>query len=262
MGKKENLIEACLYSEMRDAAVEIIEKHGLEKREISDYFDDYTLKIPIYLQPIFMTNTLGISLDAYAGKKVAVASLSQMEKTKGSNYNFSFAFTIRPTADINAPLLHGEAQDPMANVKGMFSMDLLNFNDKNIDVDKFLGPNVDKVKEALKIVDKWQKTEAQGRGKYTKYMAHCQSEYRIELEQPDAADLPTLKKYQQDSLQAFTLIWEAYFDSLAKLKVSSTSPQVKNMARSLVIRSCLCFLIKSYTGLVGFSCLVWLPIMT
>jgi menaquinone-dependent protoporphyrinogen IX oxidase len=223
MGKKENLMESCLYNEMREAAIEIIEKQGLEKREISDYFDDYTLKVPIYFQPIFMATTMGISLDSYAGKKVAVASLTQMERPKGSAYNFNVAFTLRPTADINAPILHGEAQDPMLGVKGMFSMDLLNYNKKDIDLEKFLGPNVAKVKEALEIVDKWQKTKSQGRGKYTKYLAPYKSEYRIELEQPDAADLPTLKKYHQDCLAAFTLIYQAYFDSLAKVKASPKS---------------------------------------
>ena len=88
---------------------------------------------------------------------------------------------------------------------------------REIDIDKFLGENIEKIKKAREIVQSYEKTEKQGRGKYTRYSEGYKSAYRMELLQPPAKDVEALRKYKKQELEAFNLYLEAYLDSLYKL---------------------------------------------
>ena len=218
MDKKQNLIDNCLYNEMRDFAINTLQGKKAKSRSVSNYFKKYALNLSFPYSKIFGCKELGVRLDSFEGKNLAVASLSQMEKPAGSSYYFDLAFVVRPVVDLRAPILHGDAQDPLAGMKGMFSMDIYNHYYAELDVDEFLGKNVSKIKQALEIVKPYQKTVDQGRGKYTAYLDPYKSNYRVELVQPPATDVGGLKKFYKVELEAFKLYYEAYLASLANLK--------------------------------------------
>jgi hypothetical protein len=217
MGKKQNLIDNNIYHEMWNVAQTTFTTHGMTRREISDYFENYSLTLPLLFRLAFRCSKIGIHLISFESKNAAVASLTLMEKPAGSAYFSDLAFFIRPSADLRAPILHGDALDPMVGVKGMFEMDLYNPNQTDVTIDDFLGDTISKIKEALEIVKPYQKTPEQGRGKYAAYLEPYMSKYRVELAQPDAGDVEALKKFCQDALTAFKLYTEAYLASLSRL---------------------------------------------
>ena len=217
MGKKQNLIDNNLYHEMWNFAQTTLIAHGMRRREISDYFENFSLKLPFLFRLGFRCSNIGIRLISFESKSVAVATITTMEKPKGSSYFCNSAFFIRPSADLRAPVLHSDALDPMVGVKGMFEMDLYNCNQADVNIDNFFGDNLSKIKEALEIVEPYQKTAEQGRGKYTVYLEPYLHKPRIELQQPDAGDVEALKRFYQDELTAFKLYLEAYLSSLSRL---------------------------------------------
>ena len=217
MGKKQNLIDNNLYHEMWNFSDTTFLTHGMRKREISDYFENYSLKLPFLSRLALGCSKVGIQLNSYESKSAAVASITKMEKPKGSSYFCDFALFIRPSADLRAPLLHFDALDPMAGVKGMFEVHLYNCNQADVDIDQFFGDNISKIKEALEMVEPYQKSVEQGRYKYTAHLEPYLSRYRAELQQPDAGEVEVLKKFYRDELASSKLFLEAYLSSLSRL---------------------------------------------
>ncbi len=218
MSRKKNLIENCRYKEMWEFSNKALVAGGMKRRDLSDYFENYNLKLPIIFRFVFGCSRIGIRLMSYESKSAAVASLSQMERPAGSSYYGDLAFFVRPSAALRAPVLHGDAMDPTGGVKGMFAMDMFNCNREDVDVDEFLGDDIEAVEKALEIVKPYQKTPAQGRGKYTAYMDPYKSPYRIELAQPPANDIESLRKFYDDELESYKLYFGAYLSSLSKLQ--------------------------------------------
>lgn len=217
MGKKQNLMDNNLYQEMWNFAQTTLVAHGMRKREISDYFENYSLKLPFLSRLVLGCSKVGIQLTSFESKSVTVASITKMEKPEGSSYFCDFALFIRPSADLRAPILHTDALDPMLGVKGMFEVHLYNCNQADVNIDEFFGDNISKIKEALEMVEPYQKTVEQGRDKYTAHLEPYLGEYRAELAQPDAGEIEALKKFYQDELAAFKLYLETYLSSLSRL---------------------------------------------
>jgi len=217
VSKKQNLIENNLYNEMWNFALSTLTAQGMLKREISDYFENYSLKLPFLYRLVLGCSRVRIQLSSFESKGVAVASVTKMEKPEGSGYFCDVASFIRPSADLRAPTLHTDALDPMVGVKGLFEVHLYNYNQADINIDEFFGDNIGKIKEALEIVEPYQKTIEQWRNKYTAHLEPCIDKYRVELQQPNAGDVEALKKFFRDELAAFKLYLEAYLSSLSRL---------------------------------------------
>jgi hypothetical protein len=218
VGKKQNLIENNLYNEMWNFAQTSFIDHGMIKREISNYFKNYSLRLPFLFRFVLGCSKIGVQLSSFESKHIALASISKMEKPEGSSYFCDFAFFLRPSADLRAPILDCDAVDPMMGVKGMLEMNLYYCNLADFNIDDFFGESISKIKESLEIIEPYQKTAKQGRGKYTAYLEPYMCNYCIELEQPDAGNVDALKKFYRDELLAFRLYLEAYFSSLLRLK--------------------------------------------
>ena len=69
MGKKQNLIDNNLYNEMWNFAHTTFVTHGMKRREISDYFDNYSLKLPFFFRPVLGCSKIGIRLTSFESKK-------------------------------------------------------------------------------------------------------------------------------------------------------------------------------------------------
>jgi hypothetical protein len=75
---------------------------------------------------------------------------------------------------------------------------------------------MENVKKAVKMVEKYQRTVEQGRGKITKYLDPYKSPYRCELQEPKG-DEATRKEYFQTAGAAYKIMLSAYLKSLAAL---------------------------------------------
>ena len=96
-------------------------------------------------------------------------------------------------------------------------MDFFNPDPENISVKEFFGEELENVQEALAIVEKYQRSVEEGRGKITKYLDPHKSEYRFELMEPKTEDEAIRKEYYLTAEKAVNLALPAYLKSLHKL---------------------------------------------
>ena len=108
--------------------------------------------------------------------------------------------------------MHGDA----GGVGGMtpsFSMDFYNVNRDHVDVEEFFGDQIDKINQALALVEPYQRT-GEDRGAWTPHLEDFKSDYRIEMEEPEDADDAEKLAYADAVLEAFKLFYDAYLTSL------------------------------------------------
>jgi len=203
---------------MRAYLENILAVNGAQLRPVSQSFDNYKAKLNLLMRIMFGSKDLRIHMRSYQSPHLAVASFTQMENPPESGYFMDLAYQLRPAAHLVAPLLHGDVIKPMPGIKGMFAVDFYNLNPEDLDVDEFLGDQLEKVKLALELVEPYQKTEEQGRGKLTPHLKPWKSKYRIELLEPEVDDADRHKEYFKIVNQSFSMILDAYFTALSRLK--------------------------------------------
>ena len=207
--------EATLYLDemLQYAQARLDQVPGNSLRDIAADFDNYILgPNPLFVLIFGGATELHIPLFPYESDRIATACLSQFESPPDSSLFWDLAFVVRPTANLRAPILHGDA----GGVGGMtpsFSMDFYNVNQDHVDVDKFFGEQIDKIKEALALVQPYQRT-GEDRGAWTPHLEPYKSDYRIEMEEPEDADDAQKQAYTDAVLEAFKLFYDAYLTSL------------------------------------------------
>ena len=203
--------------EMRAFLENTLEANGAQLRPVAERFEDYKLKLSLPFWIMFGSKDLEIHMRTYQSPQLAVASFTQMELPPDSGFFLDLAFQFRPAGHLIAPLLHGDVIKPMPGIKGMFAIDFYNLNPEDLNVEQFLGDQIEKVVQALAMVKPYQKTEEQGRGKFTPHLVPWKSKFRIELQEPDVDDADRHKAYFKVVKEAFELILEAYFTALVRL---------------------------------------------
>jgi hypothetical protein len=117
-----------------------------------------------------------------------------------------------------APIFHIDFMKPSGGRSGRCSMDFFKVDPENIDVDVFFGPELEKVKKAMALVDKYQRTVEEGRGKMTKYLEPFETSCRMELQELEADDEKVRQKYYQAVVTAYKIVSTAYMKRLHILK--------------------------------------------
>ena len=94
-----------LYEDMRVYLQEKLnEMEGIaERQDITQYYDNYVLKLSLIPRLVFGSRQLEVHLYSYESDAMAVASISQFEVPPDSENFTDVAFTIRPRANIRAP---------------------------------------------------------------------------------------------------------------------------------------------------------------
>ncbi len=77
----------------------------------------------------------------------------------------------------------------------MCSMDFFNPDKDNIPLKEFLGEELENIQKAITLVERYQRTVEEGRGKITGYLDPYKSEYRCELLEPQTDDEALREKY-------------------------------------------------------------------
>ena len=194
--------EETLYlNEMLQYAQQGIEQvTGSSLRDIAtDYVNHILGPNPLFLLLFAGAQELHLPVFPYESARISTACMSQFESPPGSSIFWDFAFVVRPNANLRAPIMHGDA----GGVGGMtpsFSMDFYNVNPDHVDVAEFFGDQLDKINQALDIVEPYQRT-GEDRGEWTPHLAPYKSAYRIEMEEPEDADETQKQAYANAALR-------------------------------------------------------------
>ena len=206
------------------------------RSDITDQFNDldgsdYILRLKGLIRLVFGAPRLEVHLSSYTGQRIAVASVSQFEVPPNSGVFTDAAFTVRPDADVRAPILHGDAVKGMGGMDSSFSIDFYNVNPDYIRINKFFGDQIDKIEQALALVEPYQR-QGEDRGKYIEHIAeYSTADLRIEIDESYIPEGVTREQYYSDMLTACQLYMDAYFTALERRTIESNADmRQKNIA--------------------------------
>ena len=226
-----------IYANIADYALQKIADAGGEVRaDITNQFNDvdgsdYILRLKGLIRLVFGAPRLEVHLSSYTGQRIAVASVSQFEVPPNSAIFTDAAFTVRPDADVRAPILHGDAVKGMGGMVSSFSIDFYNVNPTDVRIGKFFGDQIDKIEQALALVEPYQR-QGEDRGKYIEHIAeYSTADMRIEIDESYIPEGVTREQYYSDMLAACQLYMDAYFTALSRRELEHDySMRLRNIA--------------------------------
>jgi hypothetical protein len=207
--------EETLYlNEMLEYAQQRIDQvSGSALRDIHTDYENHILgPNPLFLLLFAGANQLHLPVFPYESERITTACMSQFESPPGSSIFWDFAFVVRPNANLRAPIMHGDAGG-VGGATPSFSMDFYNVNPDHVTVDEFFGDQLDKINQALILVEPYQRI-GEDRGEWTPHLDPYKSDYRIEMEEPEDADDLEKQAYAEAAVEAFKLFYDAYLTSL------------------------------------------------
>ena len=220
--------EETLYlNEMLEYAEQKLEQvSGISLREISTDYENHILgPNPLFRLLFAGANELHLPVFPYESDRISTACMSQFESPPDSSIFWDFAFVVRPNANLRAPIMHGDAGG-VGGATPSFSMDFYNANQDHVSVEDFFADQLDKINQALALVDPYQRKEGEGRGEWTPHLDSYKSAYRIEVEEPEDADDTEKQAYTDAVLQAFELFYDAYLTSLEQNITPEDDPEL------------------------------------
>jgi hypothetical protein len=206
------------YGELAAWATEQFKQQGMQPREVSKYFENFYLDLGFPFSKIFGASKQGVQVISFENDPLSVATVSMFELPPGSGYYSVFTLNLVPRYGYKAPILHVDFMKPSAGVKGLFILDFFNVDTAEISVEEFLGEDAAVVKEALALVEQYQKTEAQGRGEISRYLDPFKSAFRFELSEPKTEDNEVRKAYYTAAYKALKMVLPVYLKRIAMLQ--------------------------------------------
>lgn len=207
-----------VYAAMRTFTISVLEEYKANERPISAEFKDFSISLSFPYSKLFGGSAMSIPLVSFASDRIAAASISQFEVPPKSGYRRDFTFNLRPHSEYKAPILHIDFMKPSPGVPGLCTMDFFNVDTDNIKIEAFFGREMDQVQKAVALVEKYQRTVEEGRGKITRYLDPYKSTYRMELKEPETSDETIRKEYYETVAAAYRMVLTAYMKSLYRLQ--------------------------------------------
>ena len=207
-----------VYANLRSFTIALMQEYKMTERPITGEFKDFSLELAFPYSKLFGASYLGIPLVSYESDRITAATISQFEVPPKSGYCRDFTFNLRPRFEFKAPIMHIDFMKPSPGLPGLCSMDFFDVDPENINLEAFFGQNLDDVKRAMELVEKYQRTIEQGRGKITKYLDPWKTKFRMELQEPQTEDEAVRKQYYETVGEAFKLALTAYMKSLYLLQ--------------------------------------------
>lgn len=190
----------------------------LQPRAINDFFKNFYQPLSFPFSKIFGGSNLGVDLKSYESEQLSAATVSRFEMPPGSGYYTVVTLNLLPRFNCRAPIMHVDFMKPSAGVPGMLIMDYFNVDTDAISVEEFFGEDIAAVKQALAMVDQYQRTEEQGRGEISRYLDPYKSSYRIELMEPKTDDTEVRRAYYTAARDAIKLVLPVYLKRIAMLQ--------------------------------------------
>jgi hypothetical protein len=207
-----------VYANLRSFTISLMQEYKTTERPITGEFKDFSMELAFPYSKLFGGKYLGIPLVSYESDRISAATISQFEVPPKSGYCRDFTFNLRPRFEFKAPIMHIDFMKPSTGLPGLCSMDFFDVDPENINLETFFGPDLDGVKKAVELVEKYQRTAEQGRGKITAYLDSYKSKYRMELQEPVTTDEAVRKQYYETVGEAYKLSLTAYMKSLYRLQ--------------------------------------------
>jgi len=207
-----------IYSDLRNFTNTLMREYEIASRPISQNFENFTIDLGFPYSKLFGDSQLGIPLLSYESDRIIAATISQFEVPPQSGYYRDFTFNLRTRYGYKAPIFHIDFMKPSPGLPGLCSMDFFNVDPETINLETFFGPEINQIKKAMALVEKYQRTVDQGRGKITAYLNPWKSKYRMELQAPEAKDETASKEYYETVAEAYKLALTAYMKSLYSLQ--------------------------------------------
>jgi len=207
-----------VFADLRSHVLTVLKEYRATERSITQDFHGFTLNLSFPFSKVFGSDVIGIPLASFETDRIFVATISQFEVPPKSGYCRDFTLNIRPRYEYKAPVFHIDFMKPSPGVPGLCTADFFNVDTENISLETFFGSELENVQKALSMVEKYQRTVEDGRGKITKYLDPWKSKYRIELKEPPTQDEKVRKEYYETAQGAIKLLLSAYLKSLYKLQ--------------------------------------------
>jgi hypothetical protein len=214
-----------VYTNLRNYTVDLLKKYGANERPITQEFSDLTLKLSFPFNKLFGSDVIAVPIKSFQNDKMGVATISQFQVPPQSDYYRDFTLHIRPAYGLKAPIFHIDFMKPSPGTPGLCSMDFFNPDAENISVDDFFGPELKNVQKALSLVERYQRTVEEGRGKITAYLDPYKSKYRFELMEPQTDNEKIREEYYTSVEEAFKLVLAAYLKSLNNTPIDTDYAQ-------------------------------------
>jgi len=211
-----------VFTNLRTQVLTLLKEYKVNERPITQYFNEFTLKLSFPYNKIFGSDIIAVPLKSFHNDKMAATTISQFEVPPHSSYYRDFTLNIRPQYGLRAPVFHIDFMKPALGTPGLCTVDFFNVDKENITLKEFFGHELETVQKALAIVEKYQRSEEEGRGKITKYLDPYKSEYRFELKEPKTQDETVRKEYYQSASEALTLLFPAYFKRLHTIQLDDS----------------------------------------
>jgi hypothetical protein len=211
-----------VYTNLRNQVLVLLKEYGANERPITKEYEAFTLNISFPFNKVFGSDVIAIPLKSFQSDTLGVATISQFEVPPKSSYYRDFTFHVRPQYGIRSPVFHIDFMKPAPGTPGMCNMDFFNPDKVNIPLKEFFGTELENIQKALSMVEQYQRTVEEGRGKLTRYLVPYKSEYRFELLEPKTEDENIRKEYFQTVEKAVTLVIPAYFKSLHRVSLDDS----------------------------------------
>ena len=120
----------------------------------------------------------------------------------------------------------------------MCILDFFNVDKDAISYEQFFGARIQTVQKALAMVEKYQRSVEDGRGKISRYLDPYKSPYRFELTEPKTDDEAGRKEYFKTVEAAILLVLPVYMESLHNVEaepgyVQTHTENMQNLVREI-----------------------------
>ena len=210
-----------VFSDLREETIKLCNQYQAAERPITREFSTFTLSLSFPFNKLFGNSTIAVPLKSFQNDKMSLA-ISQFQVPPGSSYYRDFTLHIRPQYGIKAPVFHIDFMKPALGTPGLCSMDFFNPDPGVISPRDFLGEGLPAVQKALALVEPYQRTKEEGRGKITAYLDPYKSEFRLELMEPRNGDEALRRQYYTTVSEAVKMILPVYLSRLNALEVDAS----------------------------------------
>jgi len=205
-----------VFANLSSQVMTQLTERNAQERPVMGKLKSLTLNLAFPYSKMFGSSVIGVPVRAYETDRMATVTISQFEVPPASGYYRDFTLNIRPRYEYRAPAFHIDFMKPSPGVPGLCTIDFFNVDREGISFESFFGSEIENVNKAMAMVENYQRTVEQGRGKITKYLDPYKSPFRIELQEPKTKDENVRKKYYETNEAAVKLLLAAYLKSLDK----------------------------------------------
>jgi hypothetical protein len=210
-----------VFTDLREQVIALCKEYVVAERPITQEFSTFTLELSFPFNKLFGSSVIAVPLKSFQNDTMSVA-ISQFQVPPGSSYYRDFTLHIRPQYGIKAPVFHIDFMKPSLGTPGLCSMDFFNPDPDVISTRDFLGEGLPSIQKALALVEPYQRTKEEGRGRITAYLDPYKSEFRLELVEPAAGDEAQRRQYYATVAEAVKLILPVYFSRLSSLEADAS----------------------------------------